>query len=510
MEYKKVNESYYAIQGSKEEHLSIYNFLKAERSNAKYDRMVQRGFRSRYTYFTRKIINNGQETLIVYYGHVQLLHNAKFNILPENNATAYTKDEILDFISQYKSILPFEPYDYQINGIVNGLTNFKLIQQLCTSSGKSLIISMIIEFFRIHNKKGLLIVPNINLLTQFKNDIKSYNLIDLYNEVDILGNGKKSDFTKALTICTWQSLQKIRTDLKDINPDYIICDEVHRMSSDVTSDILLQSINTKIKLGFTGTLPDDACARMILLGLFGIPKVIITSKELIERGLGTPIYVNSIIFKHDQSTCNMLTSTSDYHALLQIIKDCESRSRMLYKIVINAFHKNKTQLVLFSHTEHGKKIFIDLYRELYNINIEEKNIVSKDSLEFQKQYKIYFMNGETSARDRECIRNLMEEQDGALLVANYSLMSTGANIKRLEVLTFASPLKAFTTIAQSVGRLMRLHKDKEKSIIYDIVDDYGDRKHSGIFYNQYKNRLKTCYTLEGFDIKEIEVKSDNF
>jgi DNA or RNA helicases of superfamily II len=250
MEYKKVNESYYAIQGSKEEHLNIYNFLKAERSNAKYDRMVQRGFRSRYTYFTRKIINNGQETLIVYYGHVQLLHNAKFNILPENNATAYTKDEILDFISQYKSILPFEPYDYQINGIVNGLTNFKLIQQLCTSSGKSLIISMIIEFFRIHNKKGLLIVPNINLLTQFKNDIKSYNLIDLYNEVDILGNGKKSDFTKALTICTWQSLQKIRKDLKDINPDYIICDEVHRMSSDVTSDILLQSINTKIKLGF--------------------------------------------------------------------------------------------------------------------------------------------------------------------------------------------------------------------------------------------------------------------
>ena len=120
------------------------------------------------------------------------------------------------------------------------------------------------------------------------------------------------------------------------------------------------------------------------------------------------------------------------------------------------------------------------------------------------------MNGETSARDRECIRNLMEEQNGALLVANYSLMSTGANIKRLEVLTFASPLKAFTTIAQSVGRLMRLHKDKEKSIIYDIVDDYGDRKHSGIFYNQYKNRLKTCYTLEGFDIKEIEVKSDNF
>ena len=505
MIYKKLNESYYLIQGSKEEHQNIINFLKAERNNARFDKMVQRGFKSRYEYFAKATVQNGVEFVIVYYGHVQLLKNANFHIEPESNETQYTENDALEFIKQYKSVLPFEPYDYQIKGIINGITNYKLIQQSCTSSGKSLIISMILEFFRIHNMKGLLIVPNINLLTQFKNDIKSYNLNDLYENTEILGNGSKSTFEKSLTICTWQSLQKIRTSLKDIKPDYIICDEVHRMSSEVTSDILLQSINTKIKLGFTGTLPDDKCAKMILLGLFGLPKVIITSHELIDRGLATPIIVNAVIVKHDEETCNLIRSTDDYHAQLQIIKECEPRSKLIYKIIKNAYDKHKTQLVLFSHTEHGKTIFSDLYKLLYSIDIDNDKIVSKESLEFQKQYKLYFMNGETSAKDREMIRNLMEEQEGAILVANYSLMSTGANIKRLEVLTFASPLKAFTTIAQSVGRLMRLHKSKEKSVIYDIVDDTGIRKPSGIFYNQYKERLKSSYLPEGFEINEVKV-----
>lgn len=505
MIYKKLNESYYILQGSAEEHQHVCNFLKAERSNARFDKMVQRGFKSRYTYFAKAIRQGDCEFILVYYGHMQLLHNAHFNVIPEPNNTEYTENDALKFIDDYNNVLPFKPYDYQINGIVNGITHLKLIQQSCTSSGKSLIISMILEFFRVHNKRGLLIVPNINLLTQFKNDIKSYNLSDLYDNTEILGNGSKSTFTKTLTICTWQSLQKIRTSLKDINPDYIICDEVHRMSSDVTSDILLQSINTKIKLGFTGTLPDDKCAKMILLGLFGIPKVIITSHELIERGLGTPITVNAILFKHDPETC-MKIRESEYSDQLRIIKESVKRSEVLYKIIINAFNKNKTQLVLFSHTEHGKGIFTDLYKQIYNIAITDDQIVSKTSLEFQKQYKIYFMNGETNAKDREAIRNIMEQQTGALLVANYALMSTGANIKRLEVLTFASPLKAFTTIAQSVGRLMRLYKGKEKSVIYDIVDDIGGKKPSGIFYNQYKNRLNSTYLPEGFDVNEIKVE----
>lgn len=502
---KKLNESYYALQCGMFEAKQIYDYLKAEKETAKYDKMVQRGLRSPYEHFAKIIKQNNEAVVVVHYGHMQLLKNAKFNVLVEDNSSQYTENDVKAFLNSYKNILPFQPYDYQETGIINGITNLKLAQQLCTSSGKSLIISMILEFFRIKGLRGLLIVPNINLLTQFKNDIKSYNLKDLSENTELLGNGHKSTFNKCLTICTWQSLQKIRMNLKDIKPDFIICDEVHRMSSEVTSDILLQSINTKIKLGFTGTLPEDNCAKMTLLGLFGIPKIIITSRDLIERGLGTPIQVNAVIFKHDDNTRNMIKASSDYLSQLQIIKECERRSDVIYKIVQNAFNKNKTQLVLFSHTEHGKKIFADLYKRIYNIEVEDEQIVSKSSLDFQKQYKIYFMNGETPAKDREAIRNLMEEQDSAILVANYSLMSTGTNIKRLEVLTFASPLKAFTTIAQSVGRLMRLYKGKERSIIYDIVDDIGVRKPTGIFWNQYQKRLKSSYLPEGFDINEVKI-----
>src|SRR5574344_914077 len=127
-----------------------------------------------------------------------------------------------------KTKVPLQEYlDFEIsdpNGlyIQNGIVHH--------NSGKSLVISIILEYFRQHNLKGVLVVPNINLLTQFKADIESYNLKDLYNDTEIHGDGSKSTFTKTLTISTWQSLCETNN---TNNFDFIICDEAHRFSSDV-------------------------------------------------------------------------------------------------------------------------------------------------------------------------------------------------------------------------------------------------------------------------------------
>lgn len=106
-----------------------------------------------------------------------------------------------------------------------------------------------------------------------------------------------------------------------------------------------------------------------------------------------------------------------------------------------------------------------------------------------------------------CLRKLKMkikkiEKQGCILIANYATTSTGINIKNLHYLVFASPLKAFTTISQSLGRLMRKHKDKKESVIYDLVDDFGYKKHTGLFYNQYKHRLSSSYVPEEFEVEE--------
>lgn len=430
-------------------------------------------------------------------------HNMIFNGILKGASEIQVGD--IDDLSHKKVIsktkIPEQEYlDFEISDptglyIQNGIIHH--------NSGKSLCISLILEFFRRKGYKGILVVPNVNLLTQFISDIKSYGLNELADNTLLLGDGNISDFSKPLTITTWQSMTKEVKNLDKLNLDFIICDEVHRMASECTSDIIIKSVNTKIKLGFTGTLPEDTIAKMTLIGLFGLPKTIITASQLIERGLGTPVYIKSLVLNYNNDDKRKFKCLEGYQDQLKFIKEHSKRTDIIVKIAISEFRKNKNLLVLFQHTEHGKDIFKKIINNIYNIDVSDEMIIGKKSLEFQKEHKILFMNGEQSGKIREEQRQFMEQENGVILVSNYQVMSTGVSIKNLHTLIFASPLKAFTTISQSLGRLMRKHKNKTESVVIDIVDNFGIRKPSGIFYSQYKHRLSSSYIPEEFSVKEI-------
>lgn len=421
-------------------------------------------------------------------------HNMIFNDVLKGASEIQVGD--IDYLSHKKVIsktkIPEQEYlDFEIsdpNGlyIQNGIIHH--------NSGKSLSISLILEFFRRSKKRGILIVPNINLLTQFKSDIDSYGLKELSEETLLLGNGHESDFSTCLTITTWQSLMK---HMDNLNFDFIICDEGHKFSSDCTSDILLKSINTPIKLGFTGTLPEDPIAKMTLLGLFGKPETIITSSELIERGLGTPVNINVVMLNYpkcDKEAFHEIPKDS-YLKQLSFLKEYQKRTEIVSKIAINERAKSKNVLVLYQHTEHGESIFETL-------GCDKSKAYD---FEYQKSKGVLFMNGNIKGNIREEQRQYMENNTGVIMIANYACMSTGVSIKNLHSLVLASPLKSFVTISQSLGRLMRKHSSKKESNIFDIVDNFGFRKPSGIFVNQYKHRLKSSYIPEEFKIRDILV-----
>lgn len=486
---QKINESYSLIEAPKEILEKIAMFLRVEKANAKYDRLIKLGFRDAYTYFTSLV--DGK--LLIENGHKFLLKG--FGIEEDNELSGVSETEVDDFLKSVK--LPFEPYDYQKRMIKIALMNNKKAFISSTSSGKSLSISLILEYFRRAKKRGVLIVPNINLLTQFKSDIESYGLTELLNEVQLLGNGNKSDFKTCLTITTWQSLMKFN--VKELDFDFMLVDECQKLSGSVLNDIMLKSINTKIKLGFTGTLPEGQEEKMTILGLIGKPETIITPSELIERGLGTPININAVVLCYTQEHRNLFMDIprDAYLKQLQFIKENENRMNVITKIAKSEISKNKNVLVLYQHTEHGESIFDSLGLD-----------VSKAyDWEYQKANKVLFMNGSISGKIREEQRQFMEENTGVIMVANYSCMSTGVSIKNLHSLILASPMKSFVTISQSLGRLMRKHNSKESANIFDIVDSFGVRKPSGIFYNQYKHRLQSSYIPEDYKIKEIFINN---
>lgn len=497
MTVHKINESYSAIEADLQTLQNINNYLKVERPGAYFDSLVKRGFKSPYEYFA----SVQQEKLLVMNGHLDLLKS--FGVHSEQLISEYREDYIDQFLVDIKKQLPFPPYDFQEKAFRESILNVKQINKMCTGSGKSMTIALIAEFFRKQKKKGLLLVPNINLLTQFKNDIADYNLHDLFADTHLIGGGNsEKHFDCSLTISTWQSMQNWKDDLGKL--DYVVTDEAHRFASDETAAIVKETSNCRYKFGFTGTLPEDPVMKMELFGLFGLPKSYVRSSELIERGLATPININTIVFKYDRNDKNVFKESGNYTKQLKFLKEHEKRNEFIVNLTVKLKSKGNN-LILFQHTDHGKGLFLDTMARLYpDVEVANKDITGKKSFDFQEQYGIYFLNGEDDAKTRERTRKILEEHDDAILIANYSLLSTGVNIKKLHNMILSSPLKAYTTVTQSIGRLMRLHPDKTEANVYDIVDDFGIRKPGGIFWKQYQHRLKTSYNPEGFPINEID------
>ena len=474
--------------------------LQVERAGWQYDYMVKIGRKSKYDVFYQEY---GENTLVLDSGLLEI--PPVRDILQLNEPEVSDNPEIDEYLEDIleSDILPFAPYAYQIEACRKALNKKRKLSLMCTGSGKSLTISLCLEYFRRKGLKGVLVVPNINLLTQFANDIKSYNLNELHSNIITFGGGSKklkqlkesnsSLQAGDLVITTWQSLSKLELNFfKSI--DFIICDEVHKFSSSCTSQLVQDSGFAQYKLGFTGTLPDSKSQKLTLIGLFGMPENIITSSQLIEEGRGTPIHITGVKLKHTAYTAEEFSRYGEYLDKLKVMLNAEGRNQIIANIALQASQRKEgSTLVLFTLIEHGFEIFKEIAKSK-GISVGEDT----PDLETMKAYGVYFMSGQSSAKDREAIRHLMDEDPEAILVANYALLSTGVNIKSLRYAIFASPVKSGVVVAQSLGRGIRLNEGKQTFNVYDIVDVIGG---SGMFARQYNHR-KQIYKKSNFTLDE--------
>lgn len=490
----KLNESFYRIEGSPEQLQPIIRQLKVEVPGARFDPMVKRGLKPSY----QKFYNVVESGIIVPSGVVPFL--AKFGAIKPIEDPIYTEEEIIEYIKSVN--LPFEPYDYQQQAIIDSILNK---QQLClaaTGSGKSIILSLICGFLMFKGLKGLILVPSISLTTQLKQDIKDYNLDSVYNSTHLIGGDNNiKNLDAKLTLSTWQSAKAIKDQMKTL--DYIIIDESHGLKVETESaDIVYKAINAKYRIGLTGTLPEDPTAIMSIISCVGAPKVYIRTQGLIERGFATPVNINILKLHYNNDDKALFRHVGNYTKQLQFIKEHENRNRFISKFAIST-SKLGNSVIMCSHVQHMKDIFIELMQQKYpEVDIENKHITGKNAFEFQSKYNIYYIAGSTKANEREKIISILREHDNSILVTNYSLFSTGINLKSIKNILFASPLKSYTTITQSIGRAIRLHVSKTSAEIYDFADAFTPK---GPFMKQLFARIEKSYKTEGFPIYERDV-----
>ena len=432
----------------------------------------------------------------------------EYEVIDERTPTCMpitNSDEIEAFLKDLKPYSggePIEHYDYQIDAIKTSILDQRATIISTTASGKSLNIYSLIRYLETRVKgKILVIVPTISLVTQMYSDFDDYaSEIEWSSEKNVhqIYQGQKKDADRKCYVSTYQSIYKQPNEYFE-QFSAIICDEVHGAEAVSIVGIMEKSINAHFRIGFTGTLKNPKLHQLTITGLFGDIKQVTTARDLIDRGIIADFQAKFIVLKYNQDICKEITRkvvTGKTPFGKELVRDnyinevnfiTENMKRNIFIAnLVSVLDGNV--LVLFNKVEkHGKPLYELIKKKLDN----KKNV--------------HYISGETKAVNREKIRNTIENETNGVLVASYGTLSTGVNIKSLKFVIFASPYKSEIKVLQSIGRILRKCKGKDKATLFDIVDDLRYKSKKNYCFSHFEQRFE-MYKEERFPISVSEYK----
>jgi superfamily II DNA or RNA helicase len=401
----------------------------------------------------------------------------------EDEYSVYHAKKFIDSLNIHARGEPIEIREHQLDAYIHAMQKRRALLVSPTASGKSLIIYLIFrQLHQYQNLKGLIIVPTTSLVEQLYSDFGDYNNGEMTN-VHRIYQGKEKDTDKPLTISTWQSLYKLPKEYFH-QFDYIIGDEAHLFKAQSLTTILTSCINAKYRIGLTGTLDGTKTHKLVLEGLFGSVKKVITTRELIDKQQVSDFEIKCLVLKHDDEMCLQIKDKT-YQEEIQYLIANENRNKFIKNLAVSL---GNNTLILYQMVDKHGQILYDMIRETKNIG----------------NRKVFFVHGGVDANNREEIRRIMEIENDAIVVASFGTFSTGINIRNLHNIIFASPSKSRVRNLQSIGRGLRQSEGKEKAILYDIADDLRYKKHMNFTLKHFVERVK-IYTEEQFPFKIYKI-----
>ena len=344
--------------------------------------------------------------------------------------------------------------DYQEEIVQKALSIGRGTIVLATAGGKTLTAaSLLTKLFLLHGSsfKCLYIVPDLGLVEQTTGDFKSYNVP--FSVSKWTGNNPLDDNPGNVIVANLGILQSKNTDLSWIaNIDALVVDEVHKIRKGNEVNKIIKLIKTPIRFGFTGTMPESFMDQWNIIGKIG---PIIYEKHSHELRLenyvsNVQVQILKLKYSEDPFKDTTISSANLYREEQRFLMRSQFRNNVIGKLSCKL--TNNT-LILIDYIEHGET----LYKTIKQLCPDKQ---------------IYFIRGEVEVTEREKIRALIENRTDVVVVAISKIFSTGINIKNLHFIVFACGGKAKIKIVQSIGRGLRLHKDKDKLIIFDIADEF--------------------------------------
>jgi superfamily II DNA or RNA helicase len=316
----------------------------------------------------------------------------------------------------------------------------------------------------------------------------------------ISGNtDKELDPNSLVVIGTFQSLVKQGHSFFE-GFDVVCVDEAHFTQAKSVKDTLAKCSNVVYRFGLSGTLEKEDFAERLTLQAYLGPLINKVSAEyLFQNKYATPVQVKVIKLNYlDDDTREKLQqirkrrNSIDGAKILDIERKLVIESDIRLKYLCDIVNKtSKNTLVLFHNVkaDYGKKI-------------------QERLLEISPDKDVFYVDGETDVDKREYFKQSLEHGENKILIASFGTFSTGISIKNIHNIIFAESFKSDKIIRQSIGRGMRLHENKTKTNIIDIVDDFSYEGDKNFLVRHMDKRLE-IYENQGFPYKIYAVNLDS-
>jgi len=477
---KKINDVYVRITSEPHVEQELSDFFKFEVATAKFMPKGPGGRR-----WNGNIFLYSMNTKLLYAGllnYVKLFckeRDIKIEYLSDFSSIEFSVVDAEKFINYIK---PNKiPRDYQIEAFVNCVRNHRALTLMPTGSGKSFTIYLLSRLYTINsqsNRKFLVIVPTVSLVHQMAKDFIDYGADpDTIHRITA-GETKVTD--KQIVITTWQSIVNLeRPWFKQFKA--VVVDEAHQAKANSFKKIMTKLVDCKYRFGFTGTLDNIECHKLIIEGLTGPTKKIISTAELINRKQLADLNIKILVLKHDDDSRQKMFNQS-YHDEMDFLVRNENRNKFIKNLILSL--KGNT-LVLYQYVDkHGK----ELYDSIKNAGIP-----------------CFFVHGGVDGEERDEIRKIVEQNENSIIIASYGTMSTGTNIVKLNNVICASPTKSKIRILQTIGRGLRRSEEKTSVTVFDIADDLTFKKKKNHTLNHLFERVKN-YNDEKFVYKIYDIQ----
>jgi superfamily II DNA or RNA helicase len=224
--------------------------------------------------------------------------------------------------------------------------------------------------------------------------------------------------------------------------------------------------------------------KLVLEGLFGPVKRVISTKELINKGIVSKFEIKCLVLKHTDEESKSVKDMTYAEEIGYLISH-EARNKFIKNLAVSM---NKNTLVLYQMVAKHGQILYDMIKDTEKIG----------------DRKVFFVHGGTETADREEIRRIMEIENNAIIVASFGTFSTGINIRNLHNIIFAMPTKSSIRTLQSIGRGLRQSEGKEIATLYDIADDLRYKKHMNYTLKHFVERTR-IYNEEAFPFKMYKI-----